>query len=600
MPRLVSLFAFLALAPAAAGQTPGVALRLDQRVLEPGEAVDVQLVCTNTGEPETPSCAEPAGLNLELLNATPGRFEQTSIINGRRFSKLEYTYSLRLTAITEGTHILGPISVVAGNTTYETEPIEITVKKSDAAALPKGDSLVWVEVGASPRSLYVTESYVATLRIGIRKVIHRNRSAFNASELLNAVLDKRRSQFSIFAQGEVAHSDTYLRDASGQPHGYMLYVIRMEVRAEKPGQDLVGPIFVRANYPTELSRGFFGRFEVSRARNVTARAEAIPVQVKAPPEEGRPEDFTGAIGQFSMRVSARPTRVEKGQPVTLAVEIRGEAVDGVAGPDLSLQPELESRFDHTTDELVGDVEGGAKVFRRAVFPKQEGEQTIPPIRWSYFDTQKEAYVTLTSDPIDIVVDPPSGNASAIALAETEPAAGNGANPLTVIPGGLSPNYVDKALVLANQRFTLTPTYIAGLVAAPLLYLGVTLIARRRERLVMDKGFARRRRASRLAAERLNKALRASSAGERFYGAGQALTGYVSDRFDRPPGHLTPAEVRSILLEHGAGGEAVDEITTFLESCEAARYAAEAAGAFSAKEAADNVRRWIKRIERETR
>ncbi|UCE61195.1 MAG: BatD family protein [Phycisphaerales bacterium] len=596
MTRTVSLFVIvLSLASAAAAQQPSVELQIDTHKLEVGEAVDVQLVCTNTGPPSIPEGVVPDGLTLNLLNENPFTSSQVSIINGRRSEKSTYTYQMRLTATKEGSFELGSISVEADGRTYKTEPITIKVKNLDTAARPRGDSRVFAEIEVEPTSLYVSESYSATLTIGIRKVELGGRIYdLNLLELI----DQRASQLSIFG-GRYSSGDMVIADSTGQRHRYVVYRLRKQLRAEEVGDLSIGPVFLKVDYPTALRRGFFGSVEASRTRRETARADAVSIEVKGPPAQDRPEDFSGAIGRYGMEVTAKPLRVEQNQPVTLTIAIRGSAVGGIAGPDLSKQAELASRFDYVKEELVGELEGIAKVFRCAIFPKQQGEQTIPPISWSYFDSGSEQYVTLTSQPINITVDPPTAATTTIALLDNGQADPE-VTTLTLLAEGISPNYVDPDLILADQSFAFNAPYVAAIALSPTAWAILALIARYRRRLIGDKGFARRRHARRRAETLVAKAVRKDMPVEQLGGLAEALAHFIADRFDLPPGELTPMELRDLLTDRKAADTLVDEVISFVEQCEMARFSPSAAADISVSETAGRVRRWIEQIERATR
>ncbi len=598
MRRIVPIFLAVCLATAAAAEGGTIELRISTQVLEVGEAVEVQLVCTDTGRPGAPTAVVPDGLEIELTNAIPREMSSMHMINGQVTKWTEYTYPMRLTALQAGTYTLGPVSIEAGGQTYSTDPIRIEVKEVDASAGPQGDQYIFAELEVEPRSLYITESYAATLTIGIRKVEIQGQAY--EMDLLRQVLDVRGSQLSIFADGRAGKSERWLTGSSGRRHKFEVFKVSKTIRAEEVGPFRVGPIFLKANYPTSLRRGFgfFNRLEVARARKETARAEAIIVEVRAPPEEGKPDDFAGAVGKYRMDVTAKPTRVEQGKPVTLAISISGTPIEGIAGPDLARHAEIASRFDYTKDELVGDIERGRKVFRRAIFPKQAGEQTIPPISWSYFHPQQERYVTLTSKPVILQVDPPSGGSKAIALDGGEVGA-NGTS-LTVLTGGISPNFVGADLVLADQSFVFTRSWTASLAAPPVLWLLITLTARRRARLRGDVSLARRRRASRRARASLSHALGMGQPDQQWSALADAVKDYLSDRFNLPPGELTPQEARILLVERGADNDTANQVADFLDLCNAARYAPGAVGEMSPRRAAGSIRDWIRRIERTTR
>ena len=579
-----------------AAQDAGVELRLESTTLEVGEAVDAQLICTNTGEPQAPQFSVPAGLDLQITNPIPAQFSQTSIINGRRSQKTTYTYSMRLTARKEGIYTLGPISVVGEASTFQTSPVRVTVQRKQVASQSEADQYVFVRMNVEPRSLYVTESFTATLVIGIRKVEIDGRIV-DMENLLQTV-DARASELSVFGT-RFSSSELTMADSTGRRHPYVLFKSAREVRTEEVGPMSVGPVFLKVNYPTALRRGFFGGLEIARSRKETARADAITVDVKGPPEQGRPADFTGAIGQFTMQVDAKPTRVEQGRPITLSIFIQGAPLEGVAGPDLGKQAELASRFDFAADELTGDIENRAKVFRRAIFPKQHGEQTVPPITWSYFDPRVEQYVILTSKPIPLIVDPASPGSVVMSSGEQEVSERNGAA-LKVVHGGISPNYVDPELVLADMSLRLsTPATAAALTAPPLLCLTMTLIVRHRSRLKGDVRYARRRRARRHAQGLIDRALRDGDPARQLTELSHAMTSYLADRFCLPPGAVTPDEVRTQLVTSGTDAATADRIAGFLENCDAARYAPGSVGTWSPVQTAAEVRDWIARIERST-
>jgi len=593
---LIAVAAYLGSPATVAAQDAGVELRLGSTTLEVGEAVDAQLICTNTGQPEPPQFSVPAGLDLQITNPTPAQFSQMSIVNGRRSQKTTYTYSLRLTALKEGAYTLSPISVVGEASTYQTAPVRITVQKKQVASQSEQDQFVFVRMSVEPRSLYVTQSFTATLVIGIRKVEIDGR-VVDMENLLQTV-DGSASQLSIFAT-RFSSSELTMVDSTGQRHPYVLFKSTREVRAEEVGAMPVGPVFLKVNYPTSLRRGFFGGMEIAQSRKETARADAITVDVKGPPEQGRPADFTGAIGQFTMQVEVKPTRVEQGRPVTLSLAIQGAPLEGLAGPDLTKQAELASRFDFATDELTGDIENRAKVFRRAIFPKQHGEQTVPPIAWSYFDPHAERYISLTSKPIPLVVDPASPGSVAMSPGEIEASERNGAV-LKLVHGGISPNYVDPGLVLADTSLGFSPTAtVAALALPPLLCLTMTLTVRHRSRLKSDVRYSRRRRARRDAQRLIDRALRDGNPARQLTALSHAMTSYLADRFCLPPGTLTPHEVRTLLVTSGTDVATSGQVAGFLENCDAALYARGAIGTLSPSQAAANVRHWIERIERNT-
>ena len=178
----------------AAAQRGYVELKMTNGPLEVGEATTIQLVCHNTGVPAAPQAVIPDGLELQLLNPTPSFNSMTQIVNGRRSSQETYTFAMKITAKIEGTHTLGPITVEAGSMTYSTQAKRVEVRKTEIGTGATGDRFVNASITVAPRSLYVTQSYTATLTFGIRKVEIAGRRY--DMDMLRSVLDLNASQLS--------------------------------------------------------------------------------------------------------------------------------------------------------------------------------------------------------------------------------------------------------------------------------------------------------------------------------------------------------------------------------------------------------------------
>jgi len=587
-----SIFFGLVFTAAAAAQNPGVELKLESTVMETGEAIGAQLICTNLDAPGTPQTAVVPGVDLRLVSARPSVLTQQSWINGAQSQSTTYTYELELKATKPGRYSVGPVSVTSGGKTYHSNLVNIVVRRPSETQGSRGDQFLFVEIDAEPRSLFVTESFKAKLTIGVRNVVINGRQI--DMDLLR-IIDVRRSDLSVFASSRFSQGSARLADSSGGRHLYTIYRTEMPLRAEQVGTMTVGPVFLKADYPTEVRKSFFD-YRVSRSRRETARADAITIQVGGPPIEGRPESFTGAIGHYRMTVTAKPERVAQGQPVTLTVSIKGSPLEGVAAPNLAAHPELASRFDYAREEIVGDMEDGAKSFRLAVFPKQQGQQTIPPIEWTYFDPESKRYVTLASNPVVLTVDPPPESTAVISLRTEE----NGTDhkpSLTLLKGGISPNYVDPALVLADQSVSFGPSWTAALIVPPLAWIAVAGWSRRRDKLRADSGLARRRRAQGRASSRLREAQQHSDPASQWGFLADALTGFLSDHFNMRQESLTPTETEALLRKKGVEPALIRELISFLETADAAQYAPNMLNAASTGQTAQNIQRWIKVLER---
>jgi len=140
-------------------------------------------------------------------------------------------------------------------------------------------------------------------------------------------------------------------------------------------------------------RGFFGGRELSLTgvRPVSVTPEFSSVQVRALPQEGRPANFRGAVGNFVVHAQAKPTQVAVGDPVTLTVTVVDLSQDGTTlqtlQPPVIDQASLGGEFRVPSDPLAGSVDGNAKTFTQTIRPLSAKLTQVPPIEFSYFDPE---------------------------------------------------------------------------------------------------------------------------------------------------------------------------------------------------------------------
>ncbi|NOT31623.1 MAG: hypothetical protein HOP15_14345 [Planctomycetes bacterium] len=144
-----------------------------------------------------------------------------------------------------------------------------------------------------------------------------------------------------------------------------------------------------------------GRRALDR-RDVLVRGRDARLTVRALPEQGRPAEFTGAVGRFTLRAEAEPRDLAAGTSLVLTVVIEA---DGPLG-DLS---EVEPPRLH---DLAGFHERGSLVERAPgrlcvrydLVPAGPAVRAVPPVLFAFFDiTPPAGYRTLASEPIPITV-----------------------------------------------------------------------------------------------------------------------------------------------------------------------------------------------------
>jgi hypothetical protein len=126
------------------------------------------------------------------------------------------------------------------------------------------------------------------------------------------------------------------------------------------------------------------------------------LQIVPLPREGRPADFSGAIGSFTIASDASPAKAQPGDPITLKVTVSGQGnFDAVNAPTLTNDDGWRS-YPPSQNFQATDSLGysGDKEFNFTMVAKQDQKAT-PGISFAYFDPAKDKYLTITSSPVAV-------------------------------------------------------------------------------------------------------------------------------------------------------------------------------------------------------
>jgi len=137
-------------------------------------------------------------------------------------------------------------------------------------------------------------------------------------------------------------------------------------------------------------------------------ADPVTINVKPLPELGKPVNFSGAVGDFQLKVSVDSTRIAAGEANALHIEISGSGnFIPLSMPEINW-PDGFDYFpvrDKTTMEKNSFPPVGRETFDISFVPKKAGKFFIPRLQISFFDVLHGLYKTSSSDPIGIVVLP---------------------------------------------------------------------------------------------------------------------------------------------------------------------------------------------------
>lgn len=296
----------------------------------------------------------------------------------------------------------------------------------------------------------------------------------------------------------------------------------------------------------------------------------VPIHVKPLPHKGRPANFSGAVGQYSISASVDKNSLSTSDAGTLTVTVSGTGnISLLSAPTIPFPSSFESYDPKITDKIndQSDPYGGTRAFSYAFMPRAAGTYTLPPIQFSYFDPGSGTYKTVQTEPIRITVTPGTGYAEDSGLAEAHQGHNNTLAPIAT--GNIA--WVKSADSRAGQF------WYWALLGLPLVLLAMVVQLRKFTRRASPDGIpARKKKANKIALARLSTAnqLLQQRKGKEFYEeVSNALWGYLCDKLDIVYAELSREKVQRALQAHRVKDQEQHKLFELLDTCEMALYAA---------------------------
>jgi hypothetical protein len=209
-----------------------------------------------------------------------------------------------------------------------------------------------------------------------------------------------------FTVHRTARPSEVQREIDGVP--YACLVFRTAITPAKAGRLEIPAASLAARVQVPISRSiddFFGgmlnNFGMSDLREVEITTDPVTIEVKPLPSEGRPEDFSGAVGDFTLETSASPTKAASGEPVMLDAVVSGQGNFEAMGPPALLDPQGWRVYDPAEDfePSATDPIGlhGKKTYQFTLLALEDQTAT-PPVQFSFFDPKQQRYITLKGPP----------------------------------------------------------------------------------------------------------------------------------------------------------------------------------------------------------
>jgi len=464
----------LILAPSIAfAATPTVTAVLSDSQPAVGQIVQLEIKVNGANSANVPETISIDGLEIHQT----GTSRQFEMHNFDVSSSVTYNYTIL--PLKAGHFKIPPQSVRIGNESLRTPELVLDVAQGSGSSggsagsaqtgqNPVASKLAFAELVVAKKDAYVGEMIPAEIRLGFDPRAHSRLQ--EGPELSGQGFTTQKLQ----------QPRENLETIGGR--SYQVYTFKTAIAPARLGKFEIGPVTAKAvvvlprrpsTSPRTHPRSPFDLFNlddpfsdpffsdpfgsIGERTELPIRSEPAVLNVKPLPSNA-PPNFSGAIGNFTMAVDAKPKTVQVGDPITVTSTISGRGnFDRMNGPGLEDEGGWHkyppsSKF--TQDDDVGI--SGEKTFEMVIAPNEK-KTAVPPLVFSYFDPVKENYVTLRSDAVPIHVEGGAAPAPAVAAAPTTSATPIGTVGVTPAPTAKPQDILYQMSDLGRVR-SFTPVY----------------------------------------------------------------------------------------------------------------------------------------------
>lgn len=534
--------------------------------------IEISGESTSLPDPDLPEIK-----NFAILSG-PNTSTSIQFINGAMSSSKSYSYILMPRNV--GKYIIPKIEMEIDGKIYESNTISIEVVKQNAQPKRKqaqkkaatdedllGENL-YLKAHIDKRNVFQNEQVLVTYKLYFRLTVR----SYNFDKI-PATPGFWVEEFKLPGQPPIS------REIINGIEYQVATLRQVALFPAQTGELIVEPLSITVDALVKRqnrSRSVFDSFfddPFGRTVRKSLSSNSLKINVKELPAKGKPGNFNGVVGRYSMSLSSDKNQVKANDAVSLKLNISGEGnIKLIVPPQLTVPPDLEVYDPKEKTNIVrenGKI-SGQKNIEYIVVPRFEGAYTIKPVSLSYFDPKARKYKTLRTKSLY----------------------------LDVVGGTLSPGDISTSTSLSKQEVQLlgkdirfikemayyskqgdklytNPLYLSGFIF-PFLLVGLAYGYKRHQvKLEGDIQFARRRKAGKIATKHLanaKKYMNSETSKEFYRFMSKALQGFVSDKLNIDMTDFTLISVKQNLEKIGVNTEEITEYQDCLQESDYMQFA----------------------------
>lgn len=586
---------------------------LDKKNVAIGESAQLGLTFYGTQNVPAPDIGNIDGVEVRYL----GPSTMMTVINGTVSTSITHMYKVQ--PLRMGKFQFGPFTFKYEGNTYKSNIAFLTVSEEKIKEEPKVaagnednilDSLdlkdkLFITLKIDKTRAYVNEIIPVTIKIYVNRL--------NVSDIQLPTFNQEG-----FSKAQFEEPKQYRERMGGVLYDVLEF--RTTIFGTRPGDYKLGPAKLKCNLAVKKrirnmsalnddflndnqSRDpyfddFFTRFE---RYPVELKSDEVHLMLSPLPAEGRPADFSGAVGDYQFIFNAGPKKVKVGDPVTLRMEINGSGNFNTV-----IIPKLENIEGYRIYEPQIKTEPNRKVFKQVLIPESDQVYQTPKAVFTYFDPNKKEYKSIPQGPFPLEVEKVAESpAQVIGAPVPTPQA-----PLAMTPVEEKKEepQSDILYIKENMGRLQSSDYeiyknavFAGIFVFPLfILLAVYIIYARKERMIRDTRYAHRTTAFKSMRRdffELKDRLKSGDTKGFYETLFKTLQDYLGGRFYLSVAGLTFDTVEPVLRERGVDAAMLNKVKNVFETCDRAKFALSNAGESKMKDDMRELEEIVRYLER---
>ncbi|WP_196886979.1 BatD family protein [Aureivirga sp. CE67] len=505
----------------------------------------------------------PSFANFTVISGPSQSVNQTWM-NGKVTFSQRYIYTLQPKKM--GNLTVGSATIEYNGNLLKTKPVKISVTKEvEVPADPNNpdyiaDQNIHLVAEVSNTKPYIGEAITVVYKILVSEKI-----------IANNLRERPSQQFNGFWHQNIELKNQRVQETMYNGERYRYLIVKKDLLIpQKSGKLYIDPFKMGVTVGVPTGRGdFFGNMITRNiAKELTTKKRLINVQEL--PVEGQPENFTGAVGDFTYKMTANRTRLKENSSAEIKVQVTGKGnLNLFELPKITTSEELEVYTPTRADKVrpSGNTLSGRVSDTYVVVPEYKGKYKISETSFSYFNPKDKKYHTITAAPIFIESLGGTPKAQEEKPVETK----------KDILANNDNNFKDIETKTkffkedTSDFYNSTLYYI--LIIIPLLAIPVgIIIGNRKQARDADVEGKRLRRANKLAKKYLSDAKKQLGKKEEFYVAlEKALHNFLKAKLKIETTDISKEKIADILRSKDVDAVVIQEFITVLDDCDFARF-----------------------------